>query len=144
MQPLNIRKPTEDSFIYIIPYMYRCLKHVIFEVFAINWSSVKFSSLKSYWQNFGLDWLESRVHVNSYVWHLQGMMACFDLTSSSQWGSLESGYRRALFDPFHMAPIMDYDISILGAILIHQTRDKHRGHVAKCRLLGLTSLARSI
>ena len=41
--------------------MYKFSRDVIFEVFAVNWPSAKFSSLKFHWQNFGLHQLESRI-----------------------------------------------------------------------------------
>ena len=75
---------------YIL-YAYKFLRDVIFEVFVVNWSSAKFSSLKFYWQNFYLHWLE-RIHLNGYVWHLQEMKACFDLIGCSCQGSLKCGH----------------------------------------------------
>ena len=59
----------------------------------VNWPWTKFLSLKFYWHNFCLHQLERKIHINDYIWHLQGMMACFDLTSCSRWGSLESGHQ---------------------------------------------------
>ena len=44
-----------------LPYMYTFSRDIIFKVFAVNWLSVKFSSLKFHWQNFGLHQSESRI-----------------------------------------------------------------------------------
>ena len=47
----------------ILPMLRRCN----FVVFIINWSSTKVSSSKFHWQNFCLDQLECRIHVNGYM-----------------------------------------------------------------------------
>ena len=52
--------------------MYKFSRGVfLFVVFAVNWSSAKFSSSNCYLQNFDLHILESRKHVDGYVRHLQ-------------------------------------------------------------------------
>ena len=40
---------------------YKVSRDVSFKVFIVNWPSVKFSSSKFYWQNFGLYQSESRI-----------------------------------------------------------------------------------
>ena len=78
--------------------------------------------------------MESRIHVNVYIWHLQRMMACFDFTTYSCWGSLKSShqtyhfveanhYNSYTFLTTLYGPIVDCDWwYVLGATLIQQTR----------------------
>lgn len=74
------------STVYIL-YTYNFLMHVIFEVFEVNWPSMKFSSSNCIVISFGLYQLESGVYTNGYVRHLQEMMVRFDcFTSGSQQG----------------------------------------------------------
>ena len=108
------------------------------------WSTIHPQSLKSNWQNFGLHWLESRIHVNSYIWHLQEMMASVNLTSCSSKvvvARLATSLR--LTNPFHMTPIVNCDNNPEGNFvhISHQTRD-NTGCFAKQTLsLDWTSLA---
>ena len=135
-----VKQPVQHIAMYdkvTIQYMHRFLRDVMFEAFAVNWLTVKFSSSKFYWQNFGLHRLESRMYLNGNVWHLKVMMVCFYLSSCSHWGSLESGHQTchhtALFNPFCMAPI---DISSMWG-QFRCIKPDIRGCVAKCRLLDL-------
>ena len=72
-----------DSHNYIL-YMYRFLRDVIFEVFLVNWLSVKFLSSKFHWQNFGLHIsqragclviLENKIVKMLDLWHCRNLYA---------------------------------------------------------------------
>ena len=49
--------------------------------------TIKFSCSKFYWHKLDLHQLESWIHVNGYVWHLQAVMASLNLSS---WDSFRS------------------------------------------------------
>ena len=87
---------------------------VIFMPFMVKFSFTKFSSSKFHWQKFGLQQLESRIHMNNYIWCLQAMMASLQLIICSHWGDLGSGYCyvgvTTLFNSFYAHTIVDSDI----------------------------------
>ena len=102
-----------------------CRELVIYEI----------SSLKFNWQNFCLYWLKNTIHLNGNVWHLQGMMASFNLSRCSRWGSLKIGRQT-----YHLTPLFNLLwLTILygpdsglwcipWAISMHPTRDKRVCH----------------
>ena len=117
---------------------------VFFEIFMVNY--IHLQSLKFNWQNFGLHWLESRIHVNSYIWHLQGIMASVNHTSCSGEvvvARLATSLRpTTLFNPFHMTPIVNCDIPEGNFVHIsHQTRDNSGCFDKQTLSLDWTSLA---
>ena len=131
--------------------MYEFLRDAIFKVFVVNWPSVKIFILKFYWQIFSLHQLSAGYmwRVTS-VWHLQGIKACFNLTSCICWGSLENVVTIFatllrltatlwLFNPFCycMAPMVDCNTS-WGQF--QYIKPEEASHQSRCIFLDWTSL----
>ena len=68
---LSILSPASNNFCKInfetkLPYTYKFSKNVTFEVFTVNWTSMKFHP-PNFIGNFALHQLESRIVVNIYA-----------------------------------------------------------------------------
>ena len=72
-------------------YRYKFLRDVIFKVL---WSTLclwNFRPQHFIFKTFSSHQLESRILVNTCIWHLQGMMTSFYFISCSSWSSCENG-----------------------------------------------------